>query len=461
MIKSKLSWLPRLEGRAGPIYQAIGDALAQDIRSGALAPGTRLPAQRAIAAALGIDLTTVTRGFHEARRRGLIAASSGRGTYVRAPRAAGTSLEPINMAMNLPPQPAKADLPQHLRAGLDAVIARPDFAALLGYRDSALVEEDRAAGAHWLGRRLSAVSSDRVLVAGGAQAALLAVLTTLARPGDTILTEALTYPGLRALASHFDFRLAGLPIDAEGLVPEGLEAACRQSRPKALYCVPTMHNPTTATMSAQRRQEIARIAARHELPIVEDDTYGLLARSAPPPIAQFASANTIYLASLAKVLTPALRVAYLVVPDVRWVMRLAASLRATTLMAPALMVALATRWISDGTAGRILAALRDEAIARQKLAQMYLPRAAIHAQPEAHHLWLSLPPSWPRNDFVAYTQRHGLAVVASDAFTVTGTPPEAVRLGLGAASDQDSLRRALEIIAEALEQRPEAVSLVI
>lgn len=455
-------WTPQLGTRSGPLYLAIADCLAADLQAGRVVAGQQLPTQRALADALGIDFTTVSRGYAEARRRGLIDATVGRGTFVRAPIAqSAEDRSPVDMSMNLPPQPADAKLADLVRDGMAAVTARPDFLSLMTYRDSGGALEDRQAGARWLQGRLGDVPVGRLLVAGGTQIALTAILTSYAKAGDRILTEELTYPGLRAAAEHLGLWLEGIAMDEQGMLPSALEAACGAGRAKLLYCVPTLHNPTTATMSEQRRLEIIAIARRHGLTIIEDDAYGPLVRHAPPAIAALAPDITIYLGGLAKVLTPALRVTYLVAPDARTADRLTGALRATSLMAPPLAVALASYWIMEGIATRLLGSLRQEAIARQRLASTHLPRSDMRTAPEAYHIWLKLPPAWPRATFVAHLQRQGLAVVPSDAFAVTETPPEAVRLCLGAAADQAKLDQALSAVAEALAQRRETFAATI
>ncbi len=461
MRKKIRSWQPELKRLAGPLYLAIADRLAADLQSGRVIPGQQLPTQRALADQLGIDFTTVSRGYAEARRRGLIDATVGRGTFVRAPLRDTADRSPVDMSMNLPPQPAGIDLAELVRDGMAAVTTRPDFLSLMTYRDSAGGHEDRGAGVRWLQGRLGDVPLNRLLIAGGTQAALTAILTSYAKAGDRILTEELTYPGLRAAAEHLGLWLEGIAMDDEGMLPSALEAACATGRAKLLYCVPTLHNPTTATMSEQRRHEIIAIARRHNLIILEDDAYGPLVRKAPPAIAALAPDITIYLGGLAKVLSPALRITYMVVPDARTADRLTSALRATSLMPPPLMLALATHWIMEGIAGRLLGALRQEAITRQRLANARLPRNDIRTASEAYHIWLKLAPTWPRAAFVAHLQHLGVAVVPSDAFAVTDTPPEAVRLCLGATSDQAKLDQALSAVADALTQRREVFAATI
>lgn len=452
-------WPPRLAGAEGPIYLAIADAIGAAIQAGQFRPGDRLPTHRALAEALGVDLTTVTRAYAEARRRGLLHATVGRGTFVGRQDATPAAPQPeaatgpVDLGMNLPPQPLDPPLRDLLRQGLAEVLARSDAADLLTYRTGAGSAEEREAGAAWLRPTLGIVAPERLLLCPGAQPALLATLGAVAGVGDLVLTDALTYPGLRGAAGQLGIRLLGLPGDADGLLPDAIAEACRTRGAKALYCVPTMHNPTTVTMPPERRQAIAAEARRHGLHIIEDDAYGLLPSSPLPALATLAPEITFHVATLSKVLNPALRAAYVVAPDAQRAGRLAAALRANVLMASPLLTGLLTGWVRDGTAAAILAAIRRECAARQAMARDILPPRSSEAHPEGLHLWLRLPPHWDRLDFVAHLRRReGLAVVPSDAFLVGDAvnAPAAVRVSLGAARDQPALREALLRLADAL-----------
>ncbi|MCO6416868.1 PLP-dependent aminotransferase family protein [Siccirubricoccus sp. KC 17139] len=445
-------WTPRLAPGAGPIYLAIAEAIAAAIVRGELRPGERLPTHRALAEALGVDLTTVTRAYAEARRRGLVEAVVGRGTFIRAASSTpAATAGKVDLTMNLPPMPA--ELPGLLQRGLARLLAEGDPAELLTYRRGAGALAERAAGAAWLSPVLPGLEPDRVLLSPGAQPALLAVLGLLAAPGELVLTEQLTYPGLRNAAARLRLRLHGLPGDAAGLLPEALEAACRTLRPRALYCIPTLQNPMAVTLPPERRHAIADIARRHGLPILEDDAYGLLPARPLPALASLAPELVWHVSTLAKLLSPALRLAYVAAPDAAAAGRLAAALRANVLMPSPLLSGLATGWMEDGTAARLRDAVRAEAMARQALARDILPAALITAPPEGLHLWLRLPAPWGRRDFIArLREERGLAVVPSDAFAPDPAvpPPDAVRLSLGAAPGRAALREALQAVAAML-----------
>lgn len=458
-------WIPSISKAAGPLYLAIADALQADIRSGRLAAGSRLPPQRALAEALGVDFTTVTRAYAEARQRGLVEGRVGQGTYVRQSRAPLRAQKPaagglVDLSMNLPPHFDDGTLGRQLWQAIATLEAQDGLDLLLRYQQPGGAIRDREAGVAWLASRLPGVTAERLLVAPGAQGAILATLGALAAPGDTICAEALTYPGLLSAAAHLRLAVAGVSIDENGMIPEAFEAICMQRRPKLLYCNPTLNNPTTITLPLDRRRAIAAIAEKYDVAIIEDDAYGALPARPVPTLASLAPQRTYHIAGLAKSLSPALRIAYLAVPDLRAATRLSAVIRATAAMASPLTAAVASRWIEDGTAGKVLAAIRSEARARQMIAAELLPRQAVQTDPEGFHLWLRLPPAWARGEFTARLRAAGVGAVASDAFAI-GAAPEALRLGLGAAESAAHLRESLGIISDLLGAAPAASTLVI
>lgn len=440
-----LSWVPSLAAATRPVYLAIADALGADILAGRLPAGTRLPPQRRLAAHLNLDFTTITRAYAEARRRGLVDGKVGQGTYVRAQLPAARA-GIIDMNMNLPPQFDDPALTARMWRGI-AGLQAGGLELLLRYQEAGGAWADRAAGAQWLADRLPALPPERVLVCPGAQGALLAIAQLVATAGDVICVEELTYPGFRLLAAQLGLKLVAVKMDQDGLLPDDFEAACRAHQPKALYCTPTMHNPTTATMPVARRKAAADIARRHGVAIIEDDAYGALPRQPLPPLSSFAPELTYHVAGLAKCLSPALRIAYVVAPDTRQAARLVGTIRATISIASPLSAAIATGWIQDGTAVAVTSAIRKESWARQQLASAMLPRNLIRAHADGFHLWLTLPAAWTRNEFTTRLRASGVGVVGSDAFAIS-TPPEAVRLSLGVPASRDELRQCLQLIAD-------------
>ncbi len=455
------NWMPDLTRRGAPRYMAIADAIAGDIDAGRLAASDRLPPQRSLAAQLGIDFTTVARGYVEAKRRGLIVSRVGQGTFVSASvRRRHPPMvrhpEIVDLSMNLPPEPDDPDLLDRMQDGWEAI--RRDLVLLMRYQGFGGVAADKDAASAWLSRRGLVPQQDRVFIVPGAHPALLGILGLLARPGETVLAEAVTYPGVRSIAGQLGLSLVGLPMDQQGVDADAFADACRRLQPKALYLNPTLLNPTTHTISESRRLALAAVARRFGIPIIEDDPYGLLPHHAPPPFAALAPELTWHIAGLAKCLGAGLRVAYVVVPDNRSGWSFAASLRAATVMASPVTVALATRWINDGTGDALVAAVQRESAERQAIARQILQAATFQADPAGFHLWLSLPPQWTRSAFAGTMRSSGIGIVASDAFSLTDTPLEAVRVCLGGPADRAQVRGALEFMAHALAESPSVTS---
>lgn len=456
-------WRPDLSLSDKPRYLAIADAIADDVAAGQLLVGDRLPPQRKLAKRLDIDFTTVARGYVEAQKRGLIESRVGQGTFVRdKPRPRRTTQElpprPVDLSMNLPPEIDDIDLIARMQAGLDYVSR--DIVSVLRYQGFGGTQADKDAASGWLGRRALVPAQDRVFVSPGAHPALVGIVSVLAKPGDTLLCEDITYPGIRSIAAQLGIGLVGLPMDESGIEPQALRDACKRLKPKALYLNPTLQNPTTLTIPDRRRREIVAIARGINLPIIEDDAYGFIPEHGHghAPFAAIAPDLTWHVAGLAKCIGAGLRAAYVVVPDTRSAWPFASALRATTVMASPLTVALVTRWIEDGTADTMLRFIRAETMARQRIAAEVMPQGSYRGDPLSFNIWVPLPKLWTRAPFVEHMRSTGIGVVASDAFVATGPAPEAVRICLGGPINRAKVKGALEYAAHALTESPALAS---
>ena len=445
-------WLPHLAVHGGPRFLQIADALQAAVADGSLQPGDRLPPQRLLAARLGVDLTTVTRAYDEARRRNLLEGRGARGTYVAAPK---VELAPVlDLSMNTPPPPDGVDFDDMLKRGLAQVLMRADNDLLMTYHLGGGSDADRDAGARWLAPMFGHPDARQVVVCPGAQAALAAWILALTAPGDVILAEPTTYPGLRAAATQFGRRLVAVDADKDGMVPASLEQACRRHKPALVYLNPTLQNPTAVTMPARRRKAIADVATRCDVRIVEDDPYWLLADAPPPPVATFAPDRVVYISTLSKCLTPGLRVAFVLVPDPRERDRFLAALRSFALMATPLTAALATQWILDGSAAGLMEGVRNEARLRHRMARDILA-GRYNGAGDGLHVWLDLPAYWNSAQLARAADSEGIAVTPAEAFAVGGVAVNAIRISLGSIKDRGRLQAGLHRLSLLLARRPE------
>ena len=330
--------LPPPGQRSGPIYKAIADAIGREIEAGRLKPGGRLPTQRVLARQLGVTLTTVTRAYVEAQRRGLLTGEVGRGTFVRpgALEIEAPEQGVLDLAVNaLMPIPYMEELADRLAAA----VPRSAGARVFGYQHHAGARHNRAAGSAWIGWTGLRAPIDRIVVTGGGQHAILLSLMALTKPGDEILVEEFTYPGMTDLAAHLHLRLRAVALDREGIVPQSLDEACRSGNPAALYCISSFQNPTAAFMSDERRQQIAAVAVEHRLTVIEDDVFGFLAPEVKPLSSYLPDDQFFYVTSTSKSIAPGIRIGYVLAPASS-IERLSVCVLRTLVNAPPAMAAI-------------------------------------------------------------------------------------------------------------------------
>jgi DNA-binding transcriptional MocR family regulator len=450
-------WLPNLEGRRGPVYRRIADAIDEDVQKGNLRAGARLPPHRDMADHLGVTVTTVTRAYTEAARRGLISGHVGRGTFIRGHEIEEAAASgPIDLSINIlmPDKEVAALEPRMFQRRV------LPWTELLGYVPSPGHRRHRQAMAEWLAAMGTPASPDRIILTTGAQHALLIALAVTTKPGDTVLAEELTYSGMKDLADQMHLKLRGISMDAEGLRVDALEAACRSSRARVLYCMPRLQNPTSAVMSERRRRQVAAIAEKYRLTVIEDDVYGFLSPERASMSALIPD-RTLFVTSVSKSLFPGMRLGCVVAPPVM-VEKLSAAVWTTTICVPPISADLLCGWMEDGTAMRILEWKRHEVIARQAMAKRLLDGHRVQTHPSSPHAWLHLPARWDAEAFAVEMRSRGVLVNASTAFAVNNQPaPRAVRLCLGTPRTRAGLEQALTRLVSALSERAAATRAVV
>lgn len=432
-------------------YKSLVDTFAEDIRSGKLPPGTRLPTHRQLAAEQGLALVTASRVYTELEGMGLVSGETGRGTFVREislPPGQGSGQMSVATGMldlnfNYPSLPGQADL---LRTALRQLALSGDLEALLRYQPHAGRLHERAAVARHLLSRGLAVEAEQVLVVSGAQHGLAVTMMALLKPGDVVAVDALTYSGFKVLAETLHLEIVAIPVTATGPDLEFLHNLCRKRPVRAVYSIPTLHNPLGWVMSLEQREQLISIARQHHLMIIEDAAYAFLVEDAPPPLARLAPECTVYVGGLSKSVATGLRVGFIAAPP-EWVKRLERTIMATTWNVPGVMSAIAVAWIEDGTVAQLEAQKRQDARARQALAAQVLKGVRYISHPSSYFLWLPLGED-ARADQIAMTlQREGISVSTAEPFAVSAYVPHALRLALGSV-DMTALREALVKVCE-------------
>ncbi len=434
-------------------YKSLVDQFAQDIRSGALAAGTRLPTHRKLAAQHGLALVTATRVYAELQAMGLVSGETGRGTFVKdqsLPPGLGVDFpalapEQADLTFNSPIVPGQTEL---LRTALRQLAQSGDLESLLHYQPHAGRPHDRAVLAEHLRSRGLTVKPEQLLIVNGAQHGLAVTAMSQLQPGDVVAVDALTYPGFKLLAESL--RLELLPIPASGNGPDlkAFEALCTRRKVRAIYAMPTMHNPLGWVMSLTRRTKLIAIARKHGVTIIEDAAYAFLADNPPPPLAALAPDITIYVSALSKSIATGLRVGFIAAPA-HFQHKLERTIRVTSWNNAAIMTALACRWLEDGTIQQLEANKRQDAATRQMMVSEVFNGMRVIRHPNSYYAWIPLAEDLRADRVASALLRQRIAVSTAEPYATTPSAPHALRLALGSIP-LSQLRAALVCVRDAI-----------
>jgi DNA-binding transcriptional MocR family regulator len=460
-------WSPQKVALKRPFHLAIANNIAQAIEAGEAPEGARLPTHRRLAGDLGVSVHTVSKAYDDLRRRGLIAGAVGRGTFVVGqaplPRTPYEMERREDGLVDLSIARPATDTVHIRRMGgaLQALSTTLDPRTYLSCRPNAGLDSHRETAVAWLDDCGLPAQPRNVLITNGVSHGMTLALTTLARPGDLVVSEALGCHLLMPMCSFLGLRLQGLPLDTEGILPDAFEAACRAQTVRVLFTVPTLANPTVTVMSAARRTAIVEIARRHKVSIVEDDVWGPLPGERVTPLCALAPEIGVYLTSFTKCVMPGLRAGYLVAPE-RLIPSLTGRLIAMSWMGTPLVAELASRWVRDGTAIELVDWQRDTMAQRHASARRILDGLEIRGHRHSLHLWLNLPENWRAEELLAHARANGVAIAAATPFLADPRQPvNAVRVALGAPATLADLEAGLGTLAELLARDPEPLPLAV
>ncbi|HBZ4252165.1 TPA: PLP-dependent aminotransferase family protein [Klebsiella pneumoniae] len=435
-------------------YKAVVDRYAQAIRSGQLPAGTRLPTHRTLAAGERISLATATRVYRELEEMGLVSGETGRGTFVRdlsLPSGHGVdqqvvAADVVDLNFNYPSLPDQGDA---LREALRQLAMAGDIDSHLRYQPHAGRLAERDIIARHLTCQHFAPDAENVLIVNGAQHGLAVTVMGLLRPGDVVAVDALTYSGFKALAALYHLELAAIPCRPEGPDLQALQTLCQQRRVRAVYTMPTLHNPLGWVLNTGQRQALADLARQHDLLIIEDAAYARLVSHPPPPVVSYAPERTVYVTGFSKNIATGLRVGVVISPP-RYRPEIERAIRATTWNTPTLISSLICAWIEDGTVARFETQKRQDARQRQQVAREVLCGLPVVSHPDSYFVWLPLGEESRADRLANALMERRISVSTAEPFCVSATIPQALRIALGSVPF-DSLRPALLSVRDAVE----------
>ncbi|MBU2509775.1 PLP-dependent aminotransferase family protein [bacterium] len=453
-------WNPDIKKYSGSRYKALADAIADDIKLGILKPKQKLPTHRALAEHLGVTVGTITRGYAEAEKRGLIMARMGSGTFVSGQK---SDMADYLESLKRDDEVIDLSLSITLSHGQESILSEilteisqddPYLSFLVQYESEAGIPHQRKIIADWLKSHEIEANKDRMIICNGGQNAINTILSALTSPDDRVLSESLTYPGFTYLARQHQLKHYGVQMDQHGLIPEHLESLCQKLQPKLLYSIPTLQNPTTSTLSIKRRQQVIEIATRYDLLIIEDQVQGILHSKPPIPLVTLNPEQVVYCGSFSKIFAGGLRVGYILTPK-RLLNSLKSAFYLDCLFAPPLMTEIACRAIQSGRLAEMIKSKRIELKKRQALVDSIFKGMEYYNHPDCLHTWLILPEQWDPDEFVLQLQRNGVLVKSSKSFAVEhSVHAQGIRICLTSPEKTEDVEKGLRIIRDTLDRQP-------
>ncbi len=424
-------------------FNQIAEAIELRIDRGEYPVNFKLPPHRTLADELDTTPATVAKAYKLLAEKGRVESFVGRGTFVCGDVTLNQAIQPpedekdYNFSIL---QPCLYKNVPQLKKALE-VASQTLSADLIGYTEHSGHEEHRRAGVEWAKYfGLEGGNTKNTLLTNGAQHALSLLINALTKPGDAIAVEALTYPGILAIASLSGRQVVAIPMDEAGMSPTELENSILQHDIKAVIVVPSHQNPTGITMPESRRKEIAKVVKDNEVWLIEDDIYCFLDQMTLPAVSNFAPDYAFHISGLSKAISPAMRCGYVKVPD-RQVALINAHIRANIWLSSPINYIAATNMIDSGEAFEIAATQRSVAQRRQKIAREIL--TDVDSSAAGYHLWVPLPKSWPQERFMMEAKNRGVIVSSGSYFDASGEGTNHIRLSLMSVSTDERLEEGL------------------
>lgn len=466
-----------------PLYRQMVSQVRDLILAGALRPGDRLPSERALSDALGVNRATVVTAYEELAAAGLVTRHVGRGTTVLAPpREAEDSFawawsETLSDGEDRPglhsildniaatdrisleaAEPAASIFPvDEVRAITDRLLAR-EGGRLFRYHEAEGVPALRDAIAERYRGHEARMDGRGVLITSGAMAAIGLLVRALVSPGDTVVVESPTYPGALDALRAAGARLAPVPVDRDGIRTDVLESVLARTSARLVLTIPAHQNPSGAVLSEARRVDLLNLTRRYRVPLVEDGIYADLAfdgRPFRPLIAEEGAEHVIHISSLSKTLAGGIRVGWLIAPP-PVVERVARLKQHTDVNTSAFLQHIALEAFTSGLVDRHLETARafyreNCEVLTRALREACGPAVRFDIPRGGMALWCRLALPGSARDFHTVAQRHGVSFVPGDAFAVGREQDGGFRLTFSR-HDADTLRTAATRIGAAVEE---------
>jgi Transcriptional regulators containing a DNA-binding HTH domain and an aminotransferase domain (MocR family) and their eukaryotic orthologs len=444
-----MTWKPNKNQLTSPLYLSIANLLEYDILNGYLAPNTKLPPQRELADYLDINLSTITRAFKICELKGLIYATTGKGTFV-APNAGATisiadsetHKNYIEMAIIKPLDHFNSLVAETTKN----VLSKGYLEKLLDYSSPLGTPYHKMSARKWLHKYNMDANIENIAITSGGQNSLTLTLISLFHSGDKIAVDKYTYPNFIQLANMLNIQLIPIEGDTFGMKPEELDAQCKLNNIQGIYLVPSCNNPTAILMNMERRQEIAKIIKKNNLILIEDAIYSFLAPENYLPITSFIPEQSIYINSTSKSLCSGTRVAFMVYPD-KYSSKIIRGVYNINIKTPALNAEIIAELINTGMADKIIEEKRLISKERNEIYKRYFEIENPNENQDSFFRLLPLNQRFDANQFEKKALAKGIRVYHSNRFLVGNyEKKQFLRVSLSSAANSSELEKGLSIL---------------
>jgi len=451
-------WHPSLNDLSGPKYRALIDAIRSGIASGELAFGDKLPPVRELAWRLSITPGTVARAYKSLTDDGVLDAAVGRGTFVAGKAPQAPAGDPLYVHSDAAIDLRSSPVPD---VGQGPVIGRmlARIAAGSNYIAYPTAESDRPARAavvDWIGQGLIGRfgPEDVVLALGAQNAIIVALQAILSGPAPVILTEDLTYPGIRHAARLLRARVVPVAMDGDGIRPDSLEDACREHGGQVLITAAMVHSPTTRITPLHRKQQIASLARKYQLQVIEDDCFRLGDPGDTPGYRLLLPERGWYLSSLTKSVSSALRFGFMICPH-GWADTARQAAQSSYYGLPQPILDLGAELIRSGEAARIRGLVLEADRHRVRLAVNALGGWDLEWREDVPYVWLRLPRGWRASTFARACESRRVLIKSADEFALEDdNAPSAVRIACNSTASEAQYQAALTEMGDLLANPP-------
>lgn len=419
------------------------------IENGHLIPGDKIPAVRDLSAVLQINYATVLKAYHQCKLAGIITSTPRKGSFICDKELVqGLQNRHDLTTMNSPLSEHSENLSLQLRQQAITATYHYDFKNIFKYQQTTDNIVIKQTGIHWLRKKVNQPLASRILPCSGIHEGLVALFMMLQKTGAIALPQ-FFYSGLTSIVRLLNTPYVTVDCDREGPLPESLTALCEQQVISAIYLNPNINNPTTATLSINRRLALVEIARRFDIAIIEDDAYGALTTHGIATLSQIAPERTWYLNGLSKSFAPGMRIAWIYGPSDTESSQLAAILKALKVSDNPLTHHIVNLWVNSGVAQLAAYETRVSAKKRVKLFKRLFKDDDYQIDEEGFHVWFNLG---EKNAYeVAFLlQQAGLSAAPSNEFCLTPSTKNYLQLSLSAYDSLYALELALKKFRDVL-----------